>query len=126
MPQSGVKEADGRYLRRMLRHPARLAAIVVGTLIFGVGNQDENAIAAHPCGAPYFTMTLKGHAYVGELATFRYFGPDPIRIDWGDGTANGKRRVVRERLRHRFRRTGNVTVTIVQRGYECCDVNHLS
>jgi hypothetical protein len=98
--------------------------LAVVTVVFFAWAGD--ARAAHPCGDPHFRMELIGPAYVDEIATFRYFGPVPKRVDWGDGSANGPRRVVRDRLRHRFRRTGRLTVTVVQAGFGCCTSDHAS
>lgn len=84
------------------------------------------AEAAHPCGGPFFSMKPTERAYVGELTTFRYGGAAPIRVLWGDGTKSGPRRIASGRIRHRFRRTGRLTVTVVQQGYECCDAAHTS
>ena len=107
----------------MGRYAAVVAAMAAATVSLTATNQ---ATAAHPCGPPYFKMTLQDDAHVGELATFRYLGPAPARIDWGDGTSNWRRRVVRDQLRHRFRRTGRLTVTVIQRGFGCCDSQHVS
>ena len=85
-----------------------------------------DAEAAHPCAPPEFRMVLVGPAYVGRLATFRFEGSTPRRIDWGDGSTSWRRRIADVRLRHRFRRAGDLRVTVVQPGLQCCSSDHQS
>ena len=106
------------------------AALAVVAFALGIDADDSvtpsTAEAAHPCSNPEFDMRLRGVAVVGSIATFRYRGEWPRRVYWGDGAISGPRRIARGRLRHRFLRPGNLTVTVVQRGFECCSIDHSS
>ena len=117
---------ETRYLRAVERRGVAALAVLVGAMGFSTdaGVTPQAAEAGHPCFIPQLRLSLEGTAVVGSIATFRYRGDDMRRIDWGDGSIIGYRRVVRGRLRHRFRRAGKLTVTVVQLRRGCCASDH--
>jgi hypothetical protein len=82
-----------------------------------------SAHAAHPCGTQDPELRPIGTLYAGEVSGLRYAGAPPLLVSWGDGTRSSPR-IRGNRLRHRFRRAGRLTIRLTTPGGACCDARH--
>ena len=114
-----------RLRRRGAGYATRMRILAAAAAATAVAAFPAPAHAAHPCGTGDPEVRPIGTLVVGELSRLRYFGVTPLLVSWGDGTRSTPRSDG-NRLRHRFRRAGRLTIRLPTPGGQCCDVEHTS